>query len=98
MPVARDPEPPKASPTRKAPAPVASRAKGYPVPKRDLYLNQKRFMTGEDVKWLQAKLHLKEDGIFGPKTSLAVKSFQRLHRLKADGIVGPVTREALKRV
>jgi len=31
------------------------------------------------------------DGIYGPKTSAAVKAFQRKNALKADGIAGPQT-------
>jgi peptidoglycan hydrolase-like protein with peptidoglycan-binding domain len=31
------------------------------------------------------------DGVFGPKTELAVKNFQKDNRLFVDGIVGPRT-------
>src|SRR4051812_28124206 len=37
------------------------------------------------------------DGIRGPKTIVATKSFQRRHHLAADGIAGPRTRKALGR-
>jgi murein DD-endopeptidase MepM/ murein hydrolase activator NlpD len=37
------------------------------------------------------------DGIRGPKTVSATKSFQRRHRLAADGVAGPRTRRALGR-
>ncbi|SKA87892.1 Putative peptidoglycan binding domain-containing protein [Caloramator quimbayensis] len=51
---------------------------------------------GEDVKLLQTLLNqlgykLKVDGIYGPKTLAAVKSFQIKKGLKADGVVGPKT-------
>jgi murein DD-endopeptidase MepM/ murein hydrolase activator NlpD len=37
------------------------------------------------------------DGIAGPGTRRAVRSFQRSHRLPADGVAGPRTRRALGR-
>ncbi|MFO1372587.1 MAG: peptidoglycan-binding domain-containing protein [Candidatus Competibacteraceae bacterium] len=65
--------------------------------------------TGPDVKLLQGLLNQKvpvmklpqgkklvEDGIFGPKTDAAVRTFQQLNTgLKVDGIVGPKTWAAL---
>jgi peptidoglycan hydrolase-like protein with peptidoglycan-binding domain len=36
------------------------------------------------------------DGVFGPKTEAAVKSFQKAHGLAQDGIIGPKTWGALK--
>lgn len=56
---------------------------------------------GSDVATLQAKLNelgnygLKADGIFGEKTEIAVKDFQKKNGLDADGIVGPKTWEKL---
>ena len=44
---------------------------------------------------LQRALGISADGIFGPGTQAAVKSFQRSHGLTADGIVGPATWAAL---
>lgn len=38
---------------------------------------------------------LSEDGVYGPKTRMAVSIWQGSQRLKADGIVGPKTRAAL---
>lgn len=40
---------------------------------------------------LQKKLGIKADGVFGPKTKIAVKAFQKEHGLKVDGIVGEKT-------
>jgi len=54
-----------------------------------------------EVKTLQSYLNLKLkltltlDGSFGPKTKLAVISFQKLNKLTPDGIVGPITRALL---
>jgi len=60
-----------------------------------------RGSSGQAVKNVQAKLkdlgYLKGrvDGIFGPQTEAAVKSFQRAKHLVVDGIVGPKTESAL---
>lgn len=67
---------------------------------RELYLTSP-MMTGDDVKAVQTKLNElgfncgKADGIFGSKTSAAVKKFQSSVNLKDDGIVGKKTCEAL---
>lgn len=50
---------------------------------------------GDEVKTLQSKLNLVEDGIFGPITKEAVIDFQRRNNLISDGIVGPKTWEKL---
>ena len=46
---------------------------------------------GEEVKKLQAKLGLGADGVFGPGTEKAVKTWQQANGLTADGIVGDGT-------
>lgn len=46
---------------------------------------------GNEVKALQGKLNLIEDGIFGPITEEAVKDFQSKNGLTVDGIVGTGT-------
>jgi peptidoglycan hydrolase-like protein with peptidoglycan-binding domain len=61
-------------------------------------LNHK--MNTMDVKDLQLRLtqrgyQIKVDGILGPKTTAAVKSFQESSGISPDGIVGPVTLHAL---
>ncbi|HUJ91609.1 MAG TPA: peptidoglycan-binding domain-containing protein [Gaiellaceae bacterium] len=59
---------------------------------------------GAEVKVLQLALqHLgysvgKVDGVYGPATEQAVKSFQTAHGLTADGVCGPQTLAALKNV
>lgn len=50
---------------------------------------------GSDVSEVQAKLGIKADGLFGPKTEMAVKIYQVQNDLKDDGIVGPLTYRAL---
>lgn len=50
---------------------------------------------GAQVMALQKKLHLREDGIFGPLTDEAVREFQRKNGLTVDGIVGPKTWDKL---
>lgn len=47
--------------------------------------------TGENVKILQRFLKLQDDGVFGPMTQTAVKSWQKANGLLDDGIVGPIT-------
>jgi len=50
---------------------------------------------GEQVKLLQEFLEIDADGIFGPGTEKAVKSWQFANNLDADGIVGPKTWDAM---
>lgn len=63
----------------------------------------KEGMSGDDVKQLQKDLkrlgYYKAliDGIFGSKTTQAVKSFQTDYDLLSDGIVGPYTYFALEK-
>lgn len=46
---------------------------------------------GNHVVWMQERLKIAADGIFGPATKAAVQELQRKHGLAADGIVGPLT-------
>ncbi|WP_147443315.1 peptidoglycan-binding protein [Corallococcus sp. AB011P] len=55
----------------------------------------KEGLAGSDVKWLQAKLGVRADGLFGPITDDSVHEWQRAHGLVADGLVGPLTWKAL---
>lgn len=50
---------------------------------------------GLEVKTLQQKLNLVQDGIFGPITEEAVKAFQKANGLTVDGVVGPKTWDKL---
>lgn len=51
----------------------------------------KRPMRGEEVRQLQRKLKILDDGIFGRLTEEAVKELQRKYGLEPDGIVGAKT-------
>jgi hypothetical protein len=51
---------------------------------------------GNDVKFIQNRLGLKADGVFGPQTKFHVQEFQKANALKADGIVGPQTWSVMK--
>jgi peptidoglycan hydrolase-like protein with peptidoglycan-binding domain len=65
-----------------------------------------RGSTGDAVRGLQEEFRFREqsggpghglavDGIFGPKTATAVRSFQQALGFTVDGIVGPLTWRAL---
>jgi N-acetylmuramoyl-L-alanine amidase CwlA len=43
------------------------------------------------VRRIQAIVGTTVDGVWGPKTTAAVKAWQKAHQLTADGIVGPLT-------
>ncbi len=63
--------------------------------------NVSKGSQGESVRWIQHQLTLHSfgvsvDGIFGPKTTVAVRTFQQRENLVVDGIVGEKTRAALK--
>lgn len=51
----------------------------------------KKGSSGEDVKKLQVKLGLTQDGAFGPGTEAKVKEWQSANGLTSDGIVGDGT-------
>ena len=42
---------------------------------------------GHDVARVQRRLHIRADGVFGPRTKRAVVRFQRRHHLRATGVV-----------
>ena len=78
----------------KAKAPLAP-----PTPMPRMF---KRGSRGDGVKALQNALmerglipRGKADGVFGPKTEIAVKQFQSANRLTPDGVAGTVTLKAL---
>ena len=55
----------------------------------------KRGARGSHVQYLQSRLGIPSDGVFGPVTQRAVINFQRRKGLVADGIVGPKTWAAI---
>lgn len=55
----------------------------------------RRGMTGSDIKTMQARLKLVNDGDFGPKTEAAVKYVQSKHGIKATGVVDAATARAI---
>jgi len=70
-------------------APTGTATPALETGKLDVYLGIGD--RGEQVKILQRRLNLTDDGVFGPNTHRAVKRFQRVNRLAADGIAGPNT-------
>ncbi len=61
---------------------------------------EKEGSTGEAVRTVQYMLRahgqsLSVDGIFGPRTEAAVRTFQQTHHLVVDGVVGNSTWVAL---
>ncbi len=46
---------------------------------------------GTAVRYLQYRLGIEVDGIYGPQTEASMKQFQKQNGLTADGIVGPIT-------
>ena len=56
------------------------------------------YMHGADVAAVQKALGFKGkavDGIYGPQTALAVRTFQNRRRLQPDAVIGPATAKAL---
>lgn len=72
----------------------------YPGFKSTIDLNrlhiQQQGDAGESVKWIQKRLPgLIVDGLFGPKTAAAVRTFQTTKKITADGVVGLYTTQLL---
>ena len=71
---------------------------------RSLYLQEPPLMHGDDVAALQSRLTEmgfdcgRVDGIYGPRTELAVKDFQKSVGATVDGKCGPATIIALIRL
>jgi peptidoglycan hydrolase-like protein with peptidoglycan-binding domain len=50
---------------------------------------------GPAVTFVQQRLHMRRDGVYGTQTQVNVAAFQRRHHLHADGVVGPRTWRAV---
>ncbi|WP_138502794.1 N-acetylmuramoyl-L-alanine amidase [Nostoc sp. PA-18-2419] len=50
---------------------------------------------GEVIRYLQYRLGVEVDGVYGPQSEAAMKNFQKQNGLQADGIVGPTTWQKL---
>ena len=71
---------------------VLAKIKGVPpAPPVSVRPVLRRGSTGPDVRYLQGRLNITADGMFGPQTDAAVRAFQRRRQLLADGVVGPQT-------
>jgi len=83
----------------KAPAPAPAEAPKAKAPKAKPVAVTRATVragtTGEDVKYLQTKLGITADGVFGRQTQAAVLAYQAASGLVADGIVGPKTWAAI---
>jgi GH24 family phage-related lysozyme (muramidase) len=76
-------------------SPAPAPEKDYEPGERVLFLDDP-FLYGKDVQALQKALvtqgiSVGTDGVFGPGTEAAVKTFQRAKTLTDDGVVGPMT-------
>jgi len=52
------------------------------------------YLTGDDVRHVQALVGCATDGAYGPASVEHVRVWQRAHSVAADGIVGPATAKA----
>jgi murein DD-endopeptidase MepM/ murein hydrolase activator NlpD len=81
-----------------APAKAPAKAKAAPVSTLKPGAGRPTVMRGsrgEHVAYLQSKLKITADGIFGTNTHRAVVAFQQANKLVADGIVGNNTWRAI---
>jgi murein DD-endopeptidase MepM/ murein hydrolase activator NlpD len=81
-----------------APAKAPAKAKAAPVSTLKPGAGRPSVMRGsrgEHVTYLQSKLKINADGIFGTNTHRAVVAFQQANKLVADGIVGNNTWRAI---
>ena len=92
---------PLAATAQTAPAPAAPAATAMPKKHMMHHHHHHHHMGSAMVKSAQAALNkegasLATDGMMGPKTRAALKSYQQAHGLKATGHLDKATRAALK--
>ena len=72
-----------------APAPTATGVLAWPVLRQG--------STGAHVVAIQRIVGVTADGVFGPRTTAAVRRYQGRHHLTPDGVVGPRTAAVMRR-
>jgi len=77
---------------------LTNEVKPLPIPKELITDTLRYGSKGTQVKLLQKKLGLKQDGIFGTMTDKSVRDFQKAGGLKVDGWVGVETRKYLNQI
>jgi hypothetical protein len=82
-------KPAPVAPTKPVPAPARPAPAKPAKPPLSGWL--KFGSMGSSVRYIQAVLGIRQDGVFGPITDRHVREFQRVNGLKVDGIVGPLT-------
>ncbi|MGW0061419.1 peptidoglycan-binding protein [Streptosporangium sandarakinum] len=92
--------PAKVPPTpSRTPQTKPAQAPKFPLPRTDWFgwgPSAHAHAIGSGVRKIQTRLvahghKIDIDGVFGPETAAAVKTFQKAHGLKVDGAVGPDT-------
>jgi N-acetylmuramoyl-L-alanine amidase len=68
--------------------PIKKVSRKYPG---TIFMLKSPYMRGDDVKAIQRAVGVKADGLYGPATERAVRSFQKRKQIPIDGMVGPVT-------
>ena len=61
----------------------------------EISVKQTQAVVAGYVSSVPARVWLRRDGVWGPKTEAAVIRFQHYHSLTEDGVVGPLTTAAL---